>query len=120
MKRYCQFFCFVLMMFLGISMATASNYYFLKDSIIGRDFSEADMEMLVKNVQLALNEGRKVTWKNPETGNGGVITPGEPAKWKGLDCRYTEILNKTSTRQAVTQYKFCKTAEGDWKIAPRE
>lgn len=120
MKRYSQFFCFVLMMFMGVTMATASNFYFLKDSIIGRDFSDADMELLVKNVQLALNEGRKVSWKNPETGNGGVITPGEPVKWKGLDCRYTEILNKTSTRQSVSQYKFCKTAEGDWKVAPEK
>jgi hypothetical protein len=120
MRNYNQFFCFVLIMLMLVPMATASNYFFLKDSIVGRDFSDADMEILMKNIQLALNEGRKVTWKNPETGNGGVITPGKPAKWKGLDCRYTEILNSSRTRQSVTQYKFCKTAEGDWKVAPEK
>lgn len=102
----------------AIQLANASNYRFLSDSAVVSDFNDTDMTMLLDTVQAALDQNKPLTWKNTETGNEGTVTPGQPATYQDLECRYTELFNKSNTRQATTHYKFCKTADGTWKIAP--
>jgi surface antigen len=72
--------------------------------------------MLLKHVQIGLNENRTVDWHNETTGHGGTITPEEPTTYKDLTCRYAKITNKSKNQQATTRFKFCKMEDGTWKI----
>lgn len=97
------------------SVTVSSNYNFLKNSVIS-EYSDSDIEMLLEHVQIGLNENRTVEWHNENTGHGGSITPGEPARHDGLTCRYATITNKSKSKQGTTRFKFCKMEDGTWKI----
>ena len=89
-------------------------------SEIGKSLDRADRIAMQRSTQTALEKnrvGRKSTWRNPDSGNEGTITPTRTYEVASGDvCREYQqtvtIGGKTET--AVGQ--ACRQADGTWRI----
>jgi len=87
---------------------------------IGRSLDRADQLMMERNAQYALESTRTnvaTTWRNPDTGNYGSITPVETYRTsQGQYCReYTQtVIVGGQTQQAYGT--ACRQPDGSWLI----
>ena len=79
---------------------------------IGAQLDERDRQLAAQANQAALDRSREYSWKNPNTGNEGVITPGA---YVSENCR--EYTNRVMIgREWKTVHgTACKTEAG-WKV----
>lgn len=102
-------------------MSSASlgfNIGFLDDAPIA-EFNDQDIEMMLDTLSNTLDnevDGVEVTWKNPDTGNNGAITPLNSIDQDGKTCRHTLIKSFSRTFSGSSQYLLCKDEDGKWKV----
>jgi surface antigen len=87
---------------------------------VGQSLDRADQLMMERNAQYALESTRTnvaTTWRNPDTGNYGAITPVETYRTsQGQYCReYTQtVVVGGRTQQAYGT--ACRQPDGSWLI----
>jgi surface antigen len=88
-------------------------------SQVGRSLDEADVKYARMSTQSALDttpSGQTVSWKNPDSGNYGTITPRPAYQTNGTYCRE---FQQTITVGGQTQDAYgtaCRQPDGSWKI----
>ena len=98
--------------------AFALNFSFLNDSPV-ESFNKADRQLQDAAADKALDSvanGKKLSWTNAKTGNGGFVQPLSTFKRDGMICRNLKIFNqdyKNRTDEYV--FLFCKYRDG-WKM----
>ena len=96
------------------------NAGFADDSPMSQ-FTEDDFAMMNANNKAALDggeAGKKKTWRNAATGATGSITLLEKSEYQNLPCWRAKFTNQSSDYQSTSVYRLCKTAKGEWKVAP--
>jgi surface antigen len=86
---------------------------------IGSSLDKADQLYHVQTAQRALElnkTGKTATWRNPDNGNFGSVTPTKTVKKGGLDCReYTQMI-KVGVEVHRAKGVACRQPDGSWKI----
>lgn len=87
---------------------------------VGQSLDRADQLMMERNAQYALENTRTnatTTWRNPDTGNYGAITPVETYQTtSGQYCReYTQAVVIGGEKQQAYG-TACRQPDGTWKI----
>lgn len=87
--------------------------------------ARSDMDMLWKsaaalNHDPAARPGSVQTWHNPQTGDSGSVTLFRAVKWQDLPCHDLRYVINVRTESTPRRYDvtWCRTEEGEWKIAP--
>jgi hypothetical protein len=94
--------------------AYSSNFSFFSNTPISY-FTKEDWKLSKEAQNAALNQGIKVSWNNPRTGNHGVFSPSHMVSSNGADCRNLKIMNAANRMHEDAIYRFCKL-ENEWKI----
>jgi surface antigen len=91
-------------------------------SEIGRRLDERDRMMYAQTVRFAAERaqvGQRQTWSNPQSGNGGTVTPTSVA-YRGNDGRQCRNFSETITlKDGKTEQingRRCKNADGSWEF----
>jgi surface antigen len=82
--------------------------------------TEEDWEILERRLEQALesgDDGDEVDWSNPATGHQGTLTPLDRFDADGTVCRNTRVFNTAGGVSNTGTYRFCRQADGSWKIA---
>lgn len=86
---------------------------------IGAQLDKADRERAERANQQALESspvGRTSSWRNPDTGNHGTITPTKTYQSNGQPCReFTQTIYVGGKRQEGFG-RACRQADGSWQI----
>ena len=86
---------------------------------IGASLDKADMAYYNQTSQNALETGRtgtQASWRNPDSGNSGTITPTRTYEANGTYCReYTQTIN-VGGRMEEGHGRACRQADGTWQI----
>lgn len=87
---------------------------------IGKSMDEYDRQLAEKSSRQALEfspSGSSVEWRNPDSGNHGLITPTKTFKAEsGRYCReYTQEVVVGGEKQKAYG-KACRQADGNWQI----
>lgn len=93
---------------------------------IGAALDRKDREMAHLNAHRAMRHGRtghSRAWRNPRTGNGGIVTPTSPpyrakrGPAKGRVCRnFTETVTLADGRSETVSGRRCRTHSGAWGV----
>lgn len=81
-------------------------------------FNDADWKMFDTASDKALNQtanGKVVTWRNPQTENGGSFQPLNTVNKNGLTCRDVRISMYARQQTNNYTFTFCKYPQG-WKV----
>lgn len=87
---------------------------------IGRSLDRADQLAMERAAQSSLETapvGRTTTWKNPDSGNQGTITPRKT--FKRNDGTYCREFTQTITIGGKTENAYgtaCRQPDGTWKL----
>ena len=106
----------------GIVLATASyaaQWNWLRDAP-ANFLNEQDWEILGNTVDTTLDagdDGKEVTWNNPDTGHHGTLTPLDTTDEQGMTCRNTRVFNSAGGVTNSGVYRFCRQPDGTWKIS---
>lgn len=117
MKIKQQISFLILLFIIPTTLLFASNYSFLDNSAL-TFFTDTDKNLMMKNIMTALNrysDGKKASWKNPQTGAWGFAIPSHTATKKGLTCRNLKIFNSASRVTGESNYRLCKFKK-EWKF----
>ncbi|NDF12786.1 MAG: glycine zipper 2TM domain-containing protein [Proteobacteria bacterium] len=86
---------------------------------VGASLDRADMSYYNNTAQTALETGRTGTtssWKNPDSGNEGTVTPTRTFQSGGRYCReYTQTVN-VGGKKAEGYGTACRQPDGTWEI----
>ncbi len=108
----------------GLLLISLTAYGAIGDdlrNLPGNIASDEDKEMMREAIFNALEQQPdNVTtgWKNPATGTSGIIRPVETFEQNGMRCRKLRLRNSVQDTTTEWMFNFCKTPEGEWKIAP--
>lgn len=87
---------------------------------IGRSLDNADRAVMSRTTQQSLEaspSGRATSWRNPDSGNSGTVTP-QPA-YKTSAGEYCREFQQTVTIGGRTEEAYgtaCRQPDGTWKI----
>ncbi len=87
---------------------------------IGRSLDNADRAAMSQTTQQSLEaspSGRATSWRNPDSGNSGTVTP-QPA-YKTSSGQYCREFQQTVTIGGRTEEAYgtaCRQPDGTWKI----
>ena len=92
----------------------------LAGSSVGKSLDKIDMLHLQQTQQKTLENspsGQTSTWKNPDSGNSGTITP-QPARQtaQGVYCREYQQTITVGGRTEEAYGEACRQPDGTWKI----
>ncbi|MBY0291992.1 MAG: glycine zipper 2TM domain-containing protein [Alphaproteobacteria bacterium] len=91
----------------------------LAGGYIGQQLDQADKERAERNCQMALESspiGKTATWRNPDSGNSGSVTPTRTFENNGLSCReYTQTV-VIGGRQQQAHGTACRQSDGSWRL----
>ena len=102
----------------GVALGTLAGAYIGRD--IGRKLNEDDQEKMYGSTQGALETGVSGTssqWYNPDSGNGGSVTP-QPS-YESTEGQYCREYQQTVTIGGEVETAYgtaCRQADGTWKI----
>ncbi len=85
-------------------------------SEVGASLDRSDAMYAQQSANYAFNTGSSGTWRNPESGNYGTITPTRSYESSGQLCRefqQTIMIDGRSERALGTA---CRQADGSWRI----
>ena len=89
-------------------------------SEVGKSLDEVDRLQAGKAQQAALENNRSgqvASWRNPDTGNSGTITPKSAVQTAaGEYCRGYEHEIKVDGRSEVVQGTACRKPDGTWRV----
>jgi len=89
---------------------------------IGASLDRADMAYYNKSSQQALESspsGQAVTWKNPDSGNSGTITPMKTYQSPSDPNQYCREYTQSITVAGKTQQAYgtaCRQPDGTWQV----
>lgn len=87
---------------------------------VGKKLDEADRAKAQEVTQVSLENsqtGQTTTWKNPDTGNSGSITPTKTYKTsEGQNCREFETTVTVDGAEETAYGTACRQPDGSWKI----
>lgn len=87
---------------------------------VGRTLDEADRMAMEQNAQYALEHAPTNTstpWRNPDSGNGGELTPVETYQAKsGQYCREYRQTVWVGGKEQQAYGTACRQPDGSWKI----
>lgn len=90
-------------------------------SKIGQSLDANDKQYSQRTTQDALEynkTGQTSTWRNPDSGNSGTVTPVRTYQSSaGNDCRTFETTIYVDGDQETGMGQACRDQEGSWKIA---
>lgn len=103
-----------------VSTAAGAILGGLAGSAIGGSLDKADAAYANQTAQRAFETspaGQGLPWRNPQSGNSGVIVPQAPYQTAdGGYCReYTQTINVGGQQQSAYG-KACRQPDGSWKI----
>ena len=112
----------LLVMLLSLSAfnAAAINLMFLSKEAPARKFSDADWQYLNNAIDHSLAnvaDGTAYDWKNPASPASGRIEMLESINRNDIPCRRVRLLNNYDQLKGVTEFVFCRQADGEWKVA---
>ncbi|HVE44638.1 MAG TPA: RT0821/Lpp0805 family surface protein [Gammaproteobacteria bacterium] len=110
--------CLMLLFSFYCQAGYSFNMSFLNDSATA-NFTAADWTMLDLASEKALSQypnGKKLSWKNPKTGNHGFVQPLSTFTRNGMKCRMLLIFNEANYQSDKYQFSFCQYGS-TWKIA---
>ncbi|WP_457666198.1 RT0821/Lpp0805 family surface protein [Thiolapillus sp.] len=113
-------FPFFILLCVFVSVAQASNWQWLRNTGL-ESLSDADWNMLSETLHSALEsapDGNTVTWKNPASGNHGSIRMLTNSPSQDSNCRKVQLTTETTAKREGEPLTFCRSAEGNWLIAP--
>lgn len=96
-----------------------ASWSFLGDTAPARSYTEQDWEILLNTMNKALDEldnGKKLSWNNQQTGHRGLIQPLSVTMKKGVKCRQTRFVNRSKNNIAEATFTMCKTEKNGWKV----
>ncbi len=89
-------------------------------SEIGKDLDAADRRKAQETTQVSLENastGQTRTWKNPDSGNSGSVTPTRTYQTaKGENCREFETTINVDGAEETAYGTACRQSDGSWKI----
>jgi surface antigen len=102
----------------GIAVGTLLGS--LAGSSVGKSLDKLDLIELQNTQQATLENnpsGQTSTWKNPDSGNSGTITP-QPARQtnEGTYCREYQQTITVGGRTEEAYGEACRQPDGTWKI----
>jgi hypothetical protein len=100
--------------------ASAINLMFLSKEAPARKFSDADWQYLNDAIEHSLanvEDGTSYRWNNPASPAFGLIEILETLSRDGMPCRRMRLTNFYDELKGVTEFIFCKQADGEWKVA---
>ena len=86
---------------------------------IGSSLDNADRVMAQQNAQRAFETaptGTTTTWRNPDSGNSGNITPTATYQESGQPCRDYSQTIYVDGKQETAVGKACRNNDGTWTI----
>ena len=86
---------------------------------VGTSLDRADQEhaLQAEREAYAAPIGQKITWNNPDTGNGGTVTPiREGTAEDGAPCREYQSTIHVGGKTEQAYGTACRQADGSWKI----
>lgn len=87
---------------------------------LGKSLDKADRAYMRRNTQDGLEyskTGTTTSWKNPDSGNSGTITPKQTyRKADGQHCREFEQTVYVDGREEAATGRACREPDGTWKI----
>ncbi|MDD9879081.1 MAG: RT0821/Lpp0805 family surface protein [Magnetovibrio sp.] len=87
---------------------------------LGKSLDAADRAYMERNTQDGLEyskNGTKTTWKNPDSGHSGTITPKQTyRKADGQYCREFEQTVYVDGKEEAAVGRACRQPDGTWKI----
>jgi surface antigen len=103
----------------GIAIGVGTLLGAMAGSSIGQSLDNADMQYYNSTSQRALEVapvGQQTTWRNPDSGNYGTVTPTRTFQEAGQYCRE---YNQTITVGGKTEKAYgtaCRQQDGSWKV----
>ena len=88
-------------------------------SEIGRSLDRADRAYMQQAAHSSLEynrAGQATTWRNPDSGHSGSVTPTQTVQVQGRDCRdyETSVQIDGKTERAIG--RACRNSDGTWQI----
>lgn len=117
MKPFIQCSLVIGLLIFLLGVVFAGNYSFMNDSTFAY-FHGKDKSYMTSNAMNALNhvsDGKKSTWKNPDTGAWGYAIPSKTTNQNGRVCRNLLMFNNAHDMTNSAAYRFCLFGR-DWKI----
>lgn len=105
---------------LGLAMAPLRAQMFspeFEETPIAK-FTDKDLSLLQSATRDALNDGADgatVTWRNPDTGASGSLTPLRTTHSEQHECRLMRVINHAKGLSEDSQFWFCQMPDGTWK-----
>ncbi|MDM0011312.1 hypothetical protein QTH87_02565 [Variovorax sp. J22P168] len=97
---------------LPASATPLSIYNSMRETPITK-FSKADMALMMKTIDGALDsgaDGAKVDWANAAGSSSGSVTPAKDPKGRA-QCRLAHVENRYKTLRGAGSYVFCRNAK---------
>jgi surface antigen len=101
----------------SVSFAQGFDLSFLKYSPV-RNFTKQDWNLAkaaAREVLEADEVGKTASWKNPDSGNSGVLKTTKSFEKRGTLCKTLRIINRSRSLEGKALYHFCKQSDGTWK-----
>lgn len=105
------------------SIALANPVAAQVNPFVDTDFELADSDIPILQEAITKLEsedataGESVHWRNPDSGNRGLVTYSSDSEFKGLPCR--RIQHDIFLQATDRSFRFiedrCKTEDGSWK-----
>jgi surface antigen len=87
-------------------------------SEVGKSLDNADKAMAARTTTSALEyspTGATSTWRNPDSGNYGTVTPTRTYQAQGTDCREYEHTVYVDGRAETLTGTACRQPDGTWR-----
>jgi surface antigen len=91
----------------------------LVGGLIGNLLDERDKKLQAEAAQRALETaktGQTVTWKNPDSGHSGTVTPTKTVQTPSGYCRDYQATVEIEGKQEKATGRACRQPDGTWQI----
>ena len=99
--------------------AFAINLMFMSKQAPARKFSDEDWKYFDNAIIHTLkyvNDGASYNWNNPASSASGTLEVLESTTKDNVHCRRVRLPTTYAQLKGVTEFVFCKQADGGWKV----
>jgi surface antigen len=92
---------------------------FMSKQAPARKFSDEDWKYFDNAIIHTLkyvNDGGSHNWNNPASSASGKLEVLESTTKDNVPCRRVRLTNFYDQLKGVTEFVFCKQADGEWKV----
>ena len=105
---------------LFVANAYAINLMFMSKQSPGRKFSDEDwqhFDQAIAHTLKHVDDGASYDWDNPASPAAGTLEVLESTTVNKMPCRRMRLTNTYNQLRGVSEFVFCKRADGEWKVA---